>query len=102
MHPYAKLLLIPLLISTIGYYIYTNGFHNEKAPTIDSLRTETQNAREREIQAQKDRETREDQLSEALYDKCLAEHRTLSGMLFAEKQKKSYECWKEELAKTNS
>lgn len=94
---YAYLVAFALLST----YLYLH-FQDPQAPTLDSLRVQAQESREREIQAQKDREVREDKLSEALYDKCLAEHRTLSGMLFAEKQKESYECWKEELTKTNS
>lgn len=85
----------------LATYLYFH-FQDQKTPTLDSLRVQAQESREREIQAQKDREAREDKLSEALYDQCLAEHRALTGVLFAEKQKESYECWKEELAKTNS
>jgi hypothetical protein len=81
----------------IAYYIQI-----PTDPTIDSLRTQAQEARNREIQAKEDRETREDTLSQALYDQCYSESIALTGARFEEKQRKAHECWKSQTIKTNT
>lgn len=90
--------VIGVALIGVTYWI----FQNPEAPTLDSLRVQAQESREREIQAQKDREAREDTLSQALHDQCYSQSLTLTGVRYAEKQKKSYQCWKDELTKINN
>lgn len=89
-------------VALIGgsYYIYQN-FEAEKLPTIESIRNQTQEARIRAEEAEKNRLAAEDKLSQALYDSCYSQAITLTGVAFDEKQRRTYECWREELTKTN-
>lgn len=97
----AKILAI-LWVAFIGgsYYIYNN-FKAEELPTVESFRNQAQEARIRAEEAEKNRLAIEDKLSQALYDSCYSQAITLSGMTFDEKQRRTYDCWREELTNTN-
>jgi len=60
--------IIALLILAIGTYL--TWFRNEENTSLNSLRIEATQAKEREEQATKDRETREDNLYKAIYLEC--------------------------------
>jgi len=88
--------IIALLLLAIG--IFLTWFRNEKTPTIDSLRAETQEAIKREEEATKARMEREDNLSQALYLECFNKATSETGSRFENQQKEAYECWR---TKTN-
>ena len=67
---------------------------NTKTQNVDTLRIQAEEARLREEQARRDREAREDNLSQALYDQCYSQSIALTGARFEEKQKRAYECWR--------
>ena len=83
-----------LSILSVGALIFF-GFYVYHAPdtSINTLRAQAQESRDREEASRRDREAREDQLSQALYDECYTQALTLTGMRFRAKQNKAYECW---------
>jgi len=91
--------IIALLIFAIGTYL--TWFRNEENTSLNSLRIEATQAKEREEQATKDRMETEDKLSQAIYDSCYHDSLTNSGVTFDQKQRKAYDCWKKELTNTN-
>ena len=89
---YAKSVWILFIIILLGY-----SFLKQENTSLDSLRTQAQEARQWEIRAREAREAREDQLSQALYDQCYSESLTATWINFDQKQRKSYECWREKI-----
>lgn len=94
------LALIGIALSALSYYIYDT-FQNSKTPTLDSFRVQAEEARQREEEATRARLEREDNLSQALYDSCYSQAVSQTGSRFEEKQRKAYDCWREELTNTN-
>jgi hypothetical protein len=90
---HAKTALIYAIILAIPYFTFKT-FFQEKPQTIDSLRAQTQDARDREIQAQKDREKSEDDYFQALYLECFDKETSQTGSRFDEKQRRAYECYR--------
>lgn len=85
------------LISGLVWVFFLSSCSIDQAQSIDSLRTKYEEARMIEKTSLKLREWIEDKLSESLYDECLREAKSLSGVRFSEKQRNSYECWKREI-----
>lgn len=94
---YAKIIFIVLVLALLASIAYSVTIHHSSDHSIDSIRAEAQEARSREIQAQKDREAREDSLSQALYDQCYSEAIAGTGSRFERKQKETFSCWREKL-----
>lgn len=96
----AKVYTILSILAIGGLTIFS--VYSQKDTSIDSIRVQAQEARQREIEARIDRETTEDTLSLALRTQCDSQALTLTGIRYEEKQRKGYECWREELKKTNT
>lgn len=90
---YAKYIAILWVVLFAIHSGYTH-YQTSQVPTIDTLRAQTEEARQREEQARRDRETREDAESKAIYLECFHSATTQTGSRFDEQQKNAYECWK--------
>lgn len=96
MHNATKILIALAGLALIWATTYSISSQNPKAPTLDSLRTQAQEARQREERARIDREIWEDNLSKALYDSCYSQSTSGTGVRFDSQVRVAYECWKSE------
>jgi len=96
---------IILILITASYAVYTSNFPSttdQKTTTVESFRIQAQEARDREIKAQEDRQERENNLSRAIWLECFDTATSQTGSNFASQQKESYECWKQNTTNINS
>lgn len=102
----AKIIFPILVIFIVASYAITTSYlsstTDQKTTTVESFRVQAQEARDREIQAQKDRQERENNLSRAIWLECFDTATSQTGSNFASQQKESYECWKQGTTNINS